>query len=403
MRNPNASHLRLTIRAAWILLLAAGCGSHAHATAPSPVRVPMYAGMQGHTAVSPATAGSIARSVRLVVGTVRQLRTLAPVLVHAHPGILVEVYVNAMFAHPDDTSYPHDWYLRDGSGTVVRSRSRGNLLMNPSSTTAFHGVHGWASWVARECRAALSEVTQADGCFLDMTGPAPVRPAYDARGATPVDPSTGQPFRESSYLERTAALSRLVERVTGRPVISNGIESGVHWVRGTRALLAGAHGFEIEHWLGLNQRQARSLDGWRSNVAVVMALARLHRRTLVDVHTVPGQTSRSLEFALASFLLSAGPGQFLQIGPPGHSVPSWDLPSPLYGVALGSPTETAADPDGYRQGALFMRRFQRGLVVVNPTDQAQPFTPPAGYAPAPGAPPASAVIAPLTGVILVRR
>jgi hypothetical protein len=371
---------------------------------PTPVRIPMYAGMQGHKAVSPSTAASIAHSVSLVVGTLRQLKQLAPVLTRARPGIVIEVYVNAMFSHPQLTSeFPSSWYLHDASGAVVRSRSRGNMLMNPESTAAYRGVHGWPRWVARQCRTALVQVPEAAGCFLDMTGPAPLRPAYDADGAVPMDPRTGRPFPESVYLGQTAAITRLVEGITGRTAISNGIESGVHWEKGTHALLDGAHGFEIEHWLGVNQRQARTEAGWLANLKVVMELARLHRRTLVDVHTVPGQTDRSLGFALASFLLAAGPGQFLQIDEPGHEVPSWELRSPLYGASIGPPAETASKPEEYRREGLFERRFAEGLVVVNPSGSDQLFRPPPGYVPAPGAPPASGVIAPLTAVILVRR
>ena len=384
-------------------LVIAGCGSHGRTAATAPVRIPLYAGMQGYRAVSRPEAASIARSVGLVVGTRRQLAVLAPAIERAHPGITIEVYVNAMLVHPDEAStYPAGWYLHDAAGGLVRTRAQGNVLMDPTSTAPYHGVRGWSQWVGRECRTALAAIPGAAGCFLDMIGPAPVRAPYNANGAVPVDPATGAPYTQAAYLRRTAALARLVERISGRPVIANGIESGLHWVHGTRALLAGAHGFEIEHWLGLNQVQAGTPSGWEANIGAVMELARRHRTTLVDVHTVPGQTSRSLEFALASFLLAAGPGQFLQIGGPGHSTPSWKLRPAVYSADLGEATRTAASVSGYRRGGLYVRPFRRGIVVVNPGSEPQPFHPPAGYTPAPGTPSVSGLIPPLTGVILTR-
>ena len=388
---------------ACVVVLSAGCGSHQSAPAPVKVGVPLYAGMQGHSGISPATAASVARSVRLIVATPRQLAALAPAIQRARPGIATEIYVNAMLVHPDEAStYPSSWYLHDAAGGLVRSRGQDNVLMNPASTAVYQGVHGWAEWVAHQCKAALATFANARGCFLDMTGPAPLRSHYDVNGAVPVDPATGRPFRESDYLAQTAALSHLVERVSGRPVISNGIESGEHWAAGTRALLAGAHGFEIEHWLGLGQMQTHTLAGWQANIAAVMELARLHRTTLVGVDTVAGQTDRSLEFALASFLLAAGQGQYLQIGGPTHAQPSWQLRPPVYSVALGRPSTTASGPEGYRHGGLYLRKFQHGLVVVNPGDTAQPYKPPSGYTPAPGTPLPSGDIPPLTGVIMVR-
>jgi len=388
-----------------VLALAAGCGgSH---TIPAPQEgagVPLYAGMQGHVAVPPATAAAIARDTRLVVGTRRQLTKLAPVLHAANPKLIIEVYLNAMFTHPDQGStYPNSWYLHDAAGEAVRSRARGNYLMNPLSTSAFRGVDGWAAWVAHTCRANLQAVPLAEGCFLDMTGPAPLHAGYDAGGAVPVQPTTGRPFPASQYLRMTGTVSRLVEHVTGHPVVSNGLESGLHASRAsTRTLIPYAHGVEIEHWMGLDQREASTLAGWEANVELVMDLARLHRRTLVNAQTVDGRTEQSRLFALASFLLAAGPGQYLQIEPPGHAAPSWEDPSPLYGVALGSPAETANAVAAYRAHGLFRRRYAHGLVVVNPGPSAAPFRAPSGYVPAAGGPALSGEIAPLTGVILVR-
>lgn len=387
------------------LLGAIGCGGQSHQTVTITAYMPLYAGMQGHVAVSTQQASSIARNTRLIVATRRQLKGLAPAITAGDPATRIEVYVNAMFVHPDQRStFPHSWYLYDRHGAQVRSRFRGNYLMNPASSAPYEGVAGWSAWVARSCRAGLDAIPAVQGCFLDMVGPAPLRPGYDAGGAVPVDPATGAAFRPARYLALTGALAGLVEHVSGHGVIANGLESGLHAERvPTRILLPYASGFEIEHWMGVGDTQARSFQGWVANVQLVIDLARAHKLTLVNFQTPAAAAEQWRGFALASFLLAAGTAQFLQIEPAGHGGPSWGDPSPLYATDLGRPVDSSATVGGYRRGSLFSRRYQHGMVLVNPGATTAPFTIPSGYIPAAGGSVPSAGIPPRTGLILVRH
>jgi hypothetical protein len=388
------------------LVGAVGCGGQSHQTVTVASHMPLYAGMQGHVAVSSQQAAAIARNTRLIVATRRQLEGLAPAITAADPATRIEVYVNAMFVHPDQGStFPHSWYLYDRSGAQVRSRFRGNYLMNADSSTPYQGVAGWSAWVARSCRAALGAIPAAQGCFLDMIGPAPLRPGYDAGGAVPVDPATGAAFRPARYLALTGALAAVVEHVSGHGVIANGLESGLHAEKvPTRILLPYAGGFEIEHWMGVGDTQARSIQGWVANVQLVIDLSRAHKLTLVNFQTPATAAAEQWRaFALASFLLAAGNDQFLQIEPAAHGGPSWGDPSPLYAADLGRPLDSSATVDGYRHGGLYSRRYQHGMVLVNPGATTAPFTIPSGYVPAAGGSAPSAEIPARTGLILVRH
>src|SRR5689334_9528023 len=89
------------ISLACAIAVLAGCSSRNHNAGSVPVRIPLYAGLQGYRAISPASAAQIARSVRLLVATPRQLRAIGAAIERSHPGITTEVYVNAMFVHPD--------------------------------------------------------------------------------------------------------------------------------------------------------------------------------------------------------------------------------------------------------------------------------------------------------------
>jgi hypothetical protein len=361
-----------------VALAVAGCGSNAGP--PPPLRptaapdIAMYAGMQGHRRPGAADLALIARSARLAVGTVPQLQADAARLRRLRPGIKLYAYVNGEFVHPDQGStYPASWYLRSAGGQQVRSRVFGNYLMNPLQP-------GWTAQVTQSCRAALRSVPGLTGCFLDMIGPAPLRPGYDMGGQTPVDPRTGRPFAAASYLSLTGALAGAVQSATGHPVIANGLESGVHYYTvPTGGLADHVAGLEVEHWMGLNDTQARNVGTWAQNEQMLIDLARRGRTVLVNFHTPGGSAEPWRRFAVASFLLAAGPGEYLQIEPPGSSVPSWRDPSPDYHAGLGAPAETSGTVSGYLHGGVYERRYTGGLVLVNPSDQAVTVRLGAGY------------------------
>ncbi len=351
--------------AAALALAVAGCGSGSTPPPPPapPPDIALYAGMQGHPRPSAADLAVIARSARLVVGTVAQLQVVAGQLRQLTPGIKLYAYVNGQFVHPDQGStYPASWYLRSASGQQVRSRVFGNYLMNPLQP-------GWTAQVTSSCRAALQAVRGLTGCFLDMIGPAPLRPGYDMAGQPPVDPGTGQPFVPSAYLALTGGLARAVQTQTGHPVIANGVESGVHYyVVPTGGLADDVAGLEVEHWMGLNDTQAMKPQAWAQNEQMLIDLARRGRTVLVNFHTRSAGAEGDRQFAVASFLLAAGPGDYLQIEPPGSTVPSWRYPSPDYRAGLGRALESHARIGDYLRGGVYRRAYTNGLVLVNPSE-----------------------------------
>ena len=290
----------------------------------------------------------------------------------------VFVYVNAMLSRPD-TRFPRAWYLHDAAGAPVRSLVQGNSLMDPRSTLVYRGVRGWADHVRRTCAAALRAVPTARGCFLDMVGPAPLRPGYNRGHAVPLDPATGRPFSPAAYLAATGALARTVQRATGRPVIANGLESGGHYFHGTAVLGRYVSGLEVEHWMGVGDWQARNPALWRENVQMLIDEGRARRTLLVNLHPPEsGASGPWAEFGLASFLLGYTGTQYFQFSlGPGH--PSWRTVPPGYGVDIGVPAERHPTVQGYARHGVYERRYTHGLVVVNPSERTVTVTLPGRY------------------------
>lgn len=386
-----------------VLVLAAtatACGS-GHG-APVVVRhsaLPLYSGMQGQRGVGTGDVAAIAGVSRLVVGTPRQLRALGGQIARADPGVRVFVYVNAMLSRPDER-FPPSWYLHDAAGRPVRSLVQGNALMDPASTLVYRGVRGWADHVRRTCAAALRAVPAATGCFLDMVGPAPLRPGYNRGHVVPVDPATRRPFSAGAYLAATGGLARTVQKRTGRPVIGNGLESGEHYYHGTSVLGRYMGGLEVEHWMGVGNWQAKNPALWRQNVQMVIDEGRAGRTLLVNLHPpADGNPGPWPEFGLASFLLGYTGSEYFQFSlGPGH--PSWRNFPPGYGVDIGAPAEHRSRVQAYARHGVYERRFTHGLVIVNPSDRTVGVTLPGRYEMPHGRPRSRIVLRPMAGVVL---
>jgi hypothetical protein len=378
---------------------AAGCGSgHAGTVAVERSGLPLYSGMQGQRGVGAGDVAAIVGVSRLVVGTPRQLGALGGRIARAEPSVRVFVYVNAMLSRPD-ARFPRAWYLHDAAGAPVRSLVQGNSLMDPRSTLTYRGVHGWADHVRRTCSAALRAVPTARGCFLDMVGPAPLRPGYNRGHAVPIDPATGRPFATSAYLAATGALAQTVQRATGRPVIANGLESGQHYFDGTAVLGHYVSGLEVEHWMGVGDWQAKNPALWRENVQMLIDEGRAKRTLLVNLHPPASASGPWAEFGLASFLLGYTGSEYFQysLGP---GRPSWRAVPPGYGLNIGAPAERRATVAGYARHGVYERRYTHGLVVVNPSQRTVTVALPGRYAMPHAAARTRIVLGPLQGAVL---
>ena len=284
-----------------------------------------------------------------------------------NPDLQVYSYVMGTFAwrsQPPGT-YPASWYLRDEDGAYVRSVGEwaGHYLMDP-------GRQGWVRDRVLMCRRFLRE-SGYDGCMIDLLGPAPLRGSFTS--GVPVNPRTGAPWEPADWLAATADLAAAVKQaVDPAIVIGNGLSSGGAYFSDeapTSRLLRDIDGGIAEAWLrGSRSDPNRFPSGaiWRENVDMLIdaALAGKTVMTLtkVWVETAPSTARAWYRFSLASFLLGTDGSAYFGFSAARQETPTMPFDSRL---RLGAPV------DRYRQvGGAFVRRFERGMVLVNPTDGA---------------------------------
>jgi Hypothetical glycosyl hydrolase family 15 len=278
----------------------------------------------------------------------------------ANPNVRLFVYVQGMFANTGNL--PSSWYARSGSGAKIRSEEFSTYLMNPKSS-------GWRDDRLAECRRKLN-ASHYDGCFLDSLGPTGVN--GDSVTAVPINPSTNRTYTRREWLTATEVVSeRVRSAIAPTPVLMNGLVDGpgyFHDSGPTEALLNGAVGGMSEAFI----RPARSGSSWYKNESGwkqdVDMLSDVGQRssggialaiTKVWTSATATQIASLHRYALASFLLGYRPGHgYFQFRTDHQLTRDWTYED----VVLGQPTSSYNRVNG-----LYVRSFEHGRVVVNPT------------------------------------
>lgn len=281
-----------------------------------------------------------------------------------NPDLVLLTYLNGTFAQKDQaTMYPEGWYARDAKGNKVRSNGFGNYLMNPTEP-------GWVADVIERCRTYLA-TSGYDGCFLDTMGVAPTLAGYVNPGQ-PIDPSTGQPWRQGDWLAATTAIAEQVRSSVGVPVFVNGIANGSKYFAtdaSTSALVPASDGTMVELFVRPPYApvgQFRSETLWKRDVDMLVDAAASGRKMVVVTKVWSSATAEQKDalhrYALATFLLGFTPGlhefTFRYSKGPVYEHPYW-------ATRIGEPIGGYVKLDG-----AYQRRFTNGSVVVNPTASA---------------------------------
>jgi hypothetical protein len=293
-----------------------------------------------------------------------QIKQYGPALRGANRHVRLFVYVNGMFSQASQgTAFPKSWYLHTRSGSKIRSGTHGNYLMNPFSRTPFHGVHGWAAYVARQCVQKRRESGYARGCFLDQMSS--VGNTAFVSGL-PINPMTHRPFTMPQYM---AAVNRVGNRAArAMPIIGNSYESGArYYANDTRRVnRSRMKAFEAEHWLGATQpRDGHDLTTWKKNIQMVMSAQRHRKGVLVSFGDMSSSVAQWQSYVVSSMLLANNGRVWVHFDSPTQA--SWQLQARIMSMAVGRPLHTARKVDGYRSHGVYRRRFTNGLVIVNPT------------------------------------
>ncbi len=304
---------------------------------------------------SQTNAVTLAQSIDMLSENQGELDRWFPAMRAANPSLVILKYVSGSTSHASELLPPSE-YLHGTDGSLCVQAQFRNVVMNVRDP----------GWIASRIAGARSP--GFDGVFLDVMGAAPVAPGY--LSCIPVDPATAQRYTPADWLRDTTAEAGIIKRALGSAlVISNGLDNGSGFFdprAPTSLLLSTSDGALAEGWMRDKSRPAATfptigswMDDWRmltgDGARVVIGMVKM------GSGTTPAQIDQWHRFSLATFLLGASAGSYYDfIGGDDLAANLADSPSEHVdlGPALGPATQ---------QGDAWVRRYLKGMVVVNPT------------------------------------
>jgi Hypothetical glycosyl hydrolase family 15 len=301
-----------------------------------------------------------AREFDVVIAHVGTYDNYVGAMKAANANLRIFVYVQGMFA--TEGNLPSSWYAHNSSGAKIKSKTFGTYLMNPKSS-------GWRDDRLAECRHKLSD-SHYDGCFLDSLGPTGVN--GEALTSLPINPSTNHVFTRRDWLSSTVLVAdRVRSALAPRPVLMNGLVDGPGYFSSsgpTETLLNGATGGMSEAFMRSASSGATKYKGesaWKDDVDMLADVGRRNSGAIALPVTKVWCSANSTQiaswhrYALGSFLLGYRPGHaYFQFRTDHDFTKGYSYED----VQLGAPSSSY-----FRTNGLYVRNFQYGKVIVNPT------------------------------------
>ncbi len=308
-------------------------------------------------------------------------------------GLRIFVYLNGSFVQGGEGElHPADWYARDESGHKLYNEQWGLWLMDPAH-------QGWVRDRAQTCERFLDE-SGYDGCFIDDLGTGAILPSVV--GGEAIDPRTAQAWTHETRLRATSGLAAAVRRaVDPAPVLGNGLGNGQRFLdeaAGSRGLFEVLDMAVAETWLRAAHDPVHSpvaLDRWRADLALLETAGAAGDEVLVLTKVWETADEAAVaqwyDFAVASFLLSSDGRAHFSFSPERGVI----QPLPQVATDLGRAVGSAEE-----QGGVQLRRFEHGIVAVNPRTTTQRLDLDESLVTAAGTTSSEFTLAPGTGLLL---
>lgn len=325
----------------------------------------LFSGLQGNPSATQSDAVTAAQRSDIVSGLTVQIGHFGTVMRQANPGVKLFAYLNGELSQKSDcATFPASWYLYDSNGHKVTSGTTGNCAMNPESTQVWSGYAGWVDYVRHKCAADLAAAPLANGCFVDQISSA-LNSGFAS--ALPVDPATHKQYVMSTWMAQMGSIGQAVESFTGRAVIGNSYEGGSRYWKQPTDIVNGYRidAFEAEHFLNADASQWTGLSYWIKNINMMIDSQAHGKSVLVGFTGAPATNLEGWrEYVAASYLIGDNGHAWLAFCASTQS--SYASPSPLYGLKVGLPLQTATSATGYQVSTgLFVRKFSTGIAIVN--------------------------------------
>lgn len=246
---------------------------------------------------------------------------------------------------------PEDsWFYLFG-GERVLNTTWGWYLVDPDDAS-------WRSWWTSEVERQIA-ANEDDGLFIDSYSVPNFLGADEFAPALPA-------FDPDFEAEWTARIDRYSAYLVGRPALRPVIANAGSWVTSRDEvrydLLDGVMIEALGEW---GPGTPYEEGDWVLQQDRIISLARQGKIVLGQSYLDAPSDTTTRRMATASYLMSKGPRSYLclEMGPE----PEW---FPEYDLDLGAPTDALpGSVDEFRlPSGLYRRRFERGVVLVNPTD-----------------------------------
>jgi Hypothetical glycosyl hydrolase family 15 len=306
------------------------------------------------------TDAQVAFTARHVDGTQKVSRRTAARLRVVHPGFLVLHYrlgigdgpapfrIGDRWASDYGSVRRHDAWFWHEHGRRVLQRQSNWYLMNPGSGWRAY----WASRVLYEARLLAD-----DGVFADSLSV----PHY--LGADGFSPPFTYFVGEAAWTRRVDAFMRYEQRrLRGRLWF---VPNAGSWITTRdRTNYAIPDGVMLEGFASPDGSASYAAGDWRLQMDRVLGLARRGRIVIGQSYVEPADVRARL-FDLASYALTKGRRSFVNLAV--GIAAQW---FPEYGLDLGPPLDPLPSSiEALRVASgVYVRRFARGLAVVNPDD-----------------------------------
>jgi hypothetical protein len=267
----------------------------------------------------------------------------------------------------------------DPAGEVVKARDWPNWLVVPDNPKLLEHEQ---KLVNRLMAGSF------DGLFIDSLGTAPIDSTYVLTKA--LNPNTAQPYTKEQWLAAEIKMVNAARQALppGKLLFMNGLGPGTrYWTEpeaaSPRILLAGFDGAMSESIWRMAKAPLSDWpapDKWMLDIRMIKDVDRrgLYSFWWTKCGSVVGETPTDeaihqdlipqwRRFALASYLLAAGPKSYFNFLAGDKKLNNGAQYYPEYDAPLGS----AAGPmQPLGDSGVYWRPFQQGLVIVNPTAQA---------------------------------
>jgi len=298
-----------------------------------------------------------------------------------NPGARVFCYINTSDVNADlarwayfariwnETNAHEDWFHHDARGERVKiyyPKYKNRFAFNTGSP----GLQKFlATLVIEALRTGLYDGIQLDNVSTDF--PFHARLVGKWISAVPVKLTPGQ------WVADEVAMLRLIMKAVAdagfkeKKIIFNHMRSGEPEV--SRAYVAETHGANCEAWMTL-RTPPDGAWGWKAKVDQVREVNRAGKIT--NLLCTPGRPSEDeARFCFASYLMAMEGEEAHFFYAPIYKLSAQQAWYPFYDVDLGRPKDEPRET-----GGGFLRLFEKGCVVVNPTDRPVTVTLPGRYA-----------------------